>query len=428
MALQPVARITLALAAVVGSAVFAAPAGAVFTAPADLTVGGSNPQVATDATGDSAVAWEFTGNRVQARTVSSTGVLGPVHELGQASGTTDFGVRAAIDSQGDAIFAWTRSTPGSFVLARPLSAAGVLGQLVQLSGNSGSFNSIDVASDLNGDSVFTWVNIGGGTQPRIQARTMSTNGTLSPIRNVSPLNQTASSPQVATDASGDTVLTWVREDNADGDNDVVQGRIMSVNGSLGPSFDVSNPNGRAFAPLVATDTDGDTTFAWNRFDGTRDRIQVRHMTPAGTLGTITSLFTGGASGIAPQLATDSTGDSVVTWERADGGFDRAQARTFSLAGALGPLTNLSGTGGDAFATRVASAASGASAFAWLRSDGTADRVQARTMTAAGAFGSVADLSAAGTDAEAPQIAMGANSASIVAVWERAGTIQVTRGP
>ena len=152
------------------------------------------------------------------------------------------------------------------------------------------------------------------------------------------------------------------------------------------------------------------------------------MTPAGTLGTITSLSTGGASGIAPQLATDSD----RRFRRHLGARRRrlrpTQARTFSLAGALGPLTNLSGTGGDAFATRVASAASGASAFAWLRSDGTADRVQARTMTAAGAFGSVADLSAAGTDAEAPQIAMGANSASIVAVWERAGTIQVTRGP
>jgi hypothetical protein len=422
-----------ALLAVIGLAVFASPAAGAFIAPVDVAPGpAAEPQVATDTDGDSALTWlagpsaPFAGH-VQARTMSAAGGLGPVLELDSASATTDRLPRVATDAAGDSVFMWVN---GVFLQGRRLSAGGTLGTGFQINSNSNSA-APDVATDLNGDTVFTWVNT-SFSSPRVQARTMTRRGVLGPLRNVSPAFEIGSHPQVATDDTGDSVITWVLEDGVDGDNDIVQARTISVNGSLGPIKDLSAAAGRAFAPQVATDADGDTIFTWLRFDGVRDRVQARPMTAASVLGSTVNITTSGPSARDPQVATDTDGDSVFTWERFEGGNDRVQARTRSAAGVLGAITNLSAIGppgGDAFAPQVASADSGASAFTWLRSDGTNDRVQERPMSAAGAFGATNPaLSAAGADAETPQVAMAATTGKVVLAWERAGVIQASTGP
>jgi hypothetical protein len=231
--------------AAIGLGVLASPAAGVFTVVPDVASGGlgaANPQVATDANGDSALTWEFdvsaTEQRVQARTMPPSGALGPVHDL-SGGDFDDFGPRVAIDAQGDSVFAWTRPSPSNAVLARRLSAgASTPGPAFQVSPGgvpNPGVSAPEVATDANGDTVFTWVNLGSFTGiDRVQARTMTSRGVLGTIRNVSPSGQIASHPQVATDASGDSVITWVREDGVDGDNDIVQARTMTVNGSLGP--------------------------------------------------------------------------------------------------------------------------------------------------------------------------------------------------
>jgi hypothetical protein len=419
--------------AVIGLAAFAPSALGAFGAPVDVASGGlgaANPQVAADATGDSALTWELQASgidqRVQARTLSAAGALGTVHELGSTTGTTDRLVRVATDRAGDSVFAWVRSEPSDSVLGRRLSAGGTLGNIFSISGN-GPFSALDVATDRNGDTVFTWVNL-GFFPARVQARTLSASGALSPIRNVSPAGEIGSQPQVATDRSGDSVITWVLEDGVDGDADIVQARQISVNGSLGPIKDLSAPAGRAFAPQVASDEDGDVAFTWLRFDGNRDRAQGRTMTSAGALGSTFTLTPSGPSARDPQVAIDADGDAAFTWQRFEGDADRVQARTRSAAGVLGAIVNLSAAGDDAYAPRVASRDNGDSVFVWLRFDGANDRLQARTMTAAGALGAVQTVSAAGADAETPQVAIGATSGPAVATWERAGVVQASRGP
>jgi hypothetical protein len=420
--------------ALIGLAAFASPAVGAFGAPVDVSTTAQNPYVATDADGDAALTWEFgaslSTNRVQARTLSAAGALGTVHELGQTSGTTDRFARVATDRSGDSVFAWTRFDPFDAVLARRLSATGTLGGIIQLSrgGDPGPFSAPEVATDRNGDTVFTWVNDSGFGDPRVQARTLTASGALGPIRNVSPADEIGSQPQVATDRSGDSVLTWVREDGVDGDADIVQARQMSVNGSLGPIKDLSVPAGRAFAPQVASDEDGDVVFTWLRFDGNRDRAQGRTMTSAGALGTTFVLTPSGPSARDPQVAIDANGDAVFTWQRFEVDSDRIQSRTRSAAGTLGAITNLSAAGGDAYAPQVASRDDGSSVFVWLRFDGANDRVQARTMTAGGALGTVQTISDAGADALTPQVAIGSTSGPAVATWERADVVQASRGP
>lgn len=423
--------------AVIGLAAFAPSALGAFGAPVDVASGGlgaANPQVAADATGDSALTWELdvsgADQRVQARTMSATGTLGTIEELGSVSATTEQFPRVATDRAGNSVFAWTR-TSSNAVLARRLSAGGTLGSLFQVSPGgipNPGVSAPEVATDRNGDTVFTWVNLGSSLQDRVQARTLSASGVLGKVRNVSPAGQIGSQPQVATDRSGDSVLTWVREDGVDGDGDIVQARMMSVNGSLGPIKDLSAPAGRAFAPQVASDPDGDTVFTWLRFDGNRDRAQGRTMNAAGALGATFVLTPSGPSARDPQVAIDAAGDAVFTWQRFEGDADRVQSRTRTAGGTLGAITNLSAAGGDAYAPQVASREDGAGVFVWLRFDGANDRVQARSMTAAGALGGVQTLSGAGADAQTPQVAIGASSGPAVATWERAGVVQASRGP
>jgi hypothetical protein len=417
--------------ALIGLAAFASPALGAFGAPVDVSSTAANPYVATDADGDAALTWEFgpSLNRVQARTLSAAGTLGTVHELGQTTGAVDRFARVATDRSGDSVFAWTRSDPSDAVLARRLSATGTLSSIIQISrgGDPGPFSAPEVATDRNGDTVFTWVNL-SGFNTRVQARTLSASGALGPIRNVSPAGEIGSQPQVATDRSGDSVLTWVREDGIDGDADIVQARQMSVNGSLGPINDLSAPAGRAFAPQVASDEDGDAVFTWLRFDGNRDRAQGRTMTSAGALGATFVLTPSGPSARDPQVAIDANGDAVFTWQRFEVDSDRIQSRTRTAAGTLGAITNLSAAGGDAYAPQVASRDDGSSVFVWLRFDGANDRVQARTMTAGGVLGGVQTISDAGADALTPQVAIGATSGPAVATWERADVVQASRGP
>jgi hypothetical protein len=398
----------------------------VFTAPVDLSSSAANPQVATDPDGDSVFAWEFTANRVQMRTMSSAGVLGPVLEGGSASGTADFEPRVAIDDQGDAVFAFTRLSSTEGVLARRLRAGDVsLSGLIAISPANQGVSAPEIATDANGDTVFTWVNFEAFSHPRVQARVMSSRGVLGPIRNLSALNQDGRAPQVAMDAAGNSVIAWVREDGVDGDNDIVQARTMTVNSSLGPTVNVSNSGGRAFAPDVATDEDGDTTFTWLRFDGVRDRAQARQMSAGGTLtGPVT--LTAGQSALTPHVATDLDGDSVFTWE-INATNDRIQTRSLSSAGTLGAVRNVT-TSNESLAPQVASADSGASVFTWLRFDGAFDRAQVRTMNAAGTLAATVDLSAAGADAESPQVAIAATTGDVAATWERSGVVQASTGP
>jgi hypothetical protein len=410
---------------------FAPSALGAFGAPVDVQTTASNPQVATDATGDAALAWEFgpTLQRVQGRTLSAAGALGSVHELGQTSGTSDRFARVAIDSSGDSVFAFTRTQNFDAIFARRLSSAGALSNLIQISrgGDPGPFSAPEVATDRSGDTVFTWVNIGLNPD-RVQARTLSTSGALSPIRNVSPAGAIGSQPQVATDRSGDSVITWVREDGIDGDGDIVQARMVSVSGSLGPIQDLSAPAGRAFAPQVASDPDGDTVFTWLRFDGNRDRAEGRTMNAAGVLGTPFTLTPSGPSARDPQVAIDAAGDAVFTWQRFEVDADRVQFRIRTAGGALGAITNLSAAGGDAYAPRVAVREDGSGAFVWLRFDGTNDVAQARSISAAGALGAVQTVSTAGADAVTPDVAIGTTSGPAVATWVRAGVVQASRGP
>ena len=118
----------------------------------------------------------------------------------------------------------------------------------------------------------------------------------------------------------------------------------------------------------------------------------------------------------PQVAVDAAGNAVFVWVA--GGHAVAQLRSVAT-GTLGPLLDLGGPG--AHAPRVAVRADGSAMVTWLRTEGTASRIQARSISPAGVPGALIELSAPGTHVLAPQIGIRSDGTAVVA-WRTTGAL------
>ncbi len=226
-------------------------------------------------------------------------------------------------------------------------------------------------------------------------------------------------PGVAADASGNSVFVWQRLDGTTncygGPCLRIQTRARSVAGILSPIQSLS-PSGRnASLPHVAVDSNGNAVFVWQSSDGTFLRIQTRSRSAAGTLSSTLTLSAPYQSAEYPQVAVDANGNAVFVWKRYDGINDRIQARTLSAAGTRGSTQSLSAAGGDATYPQVDVDPNGNAVFAWERCcyDGTNNqRIQTRARSAAGILSSTQTLSAVGQTASWAQVAVDPNGNAV----------------
>jgi beta-mannanase len=121
----------------------------------------------------------------------------------------------------------------------------------------------------------------------------------------------------------------------------------------------------------------------------------------------------------PDVAVARDGASTVVWSARSGtGAFTVFTRRIALNGTLGTIRQLSAAGQDALAPQVAVTSAGMAVVTWIRSDGTNFVVQARRITAAGTpEESTKTLSGTGQDAAAPQVAVGPDGTATV-VWKR----------
>jgi hypothetical protein len=339
--------------------------------------GGQTPQIAGDPAGNSVMVWRaFDGAnwRVEGRRRSSAGVLSPVRIFSPA-GRDATDPRVAVDADGDAVVVWRGWDGTNYrIQARRRSKTGVLG-LIHLLSDPGQYGeSPRVAVDADGDAVIVWYRF-DGTNYRVQARALSAADVLGPVKTVSAAGQNAIDPHVAIDTAGNALIAWQRVMIAFWR---IQARTLSAAGTLGPAQTLSQDGGSASAPQVAVDADGDAVIAWLRSDGANERVQARGRSAAGVLTAIRTLSAAGQNAAEARVAVDAGGDGVVIWRRSDGAAFRVQARTFTVAGAMGPAQTLSAAGQTATAAQVAVNATGKAVAAWYRSDGATWRIQTAT--------------------------------------------------
>jgi Glycosyl hydrolase family 26 len=165
--------------------------------------------------------------------------------------------------------------------------------------------------------------------------------------------------------------------------------------------------------------DGTSTVVWSARSGGEFRVFARRIGADGALGAVQQLSASGGDALAPRVAVAPDGTAVVVWVRWDGLDFRVQERRIDPAGTPEEATRtLSGSGQDAAAPQVEVAPDGEATAVWQRWDGFHYLVQVRRIAPDGTSeGSAQRLSETKQDAVEPRLAVAADGAATV-VWSR----------
>jgi hypothetical protein len=291
------------------------------------------PQVAVNATGKAVVTWQgrYDGSklRVQGRTRSSSGSLGPVKALSATGQHYYHSPQAEINGKGRAVFVWERgSTNGCCerIETRTLYSNGNL-SAVQALATPERFVFVskpDVAIDASGNAFYIWETSDNrccGHPPAwADTRVRFSSGTLGPGRTLGgSIGGGVLQPRVAVTSEGTATFTWTPESFAFGSLAYVGTRFSG--GSFGPAQRLSsleNPEDRP--PDLGVDRNGNAVISWARSgfdcDADPDCPPVEDLaavvrSPDGTFG---SPHTLSPTGTSPDVAVNADGDAVVAWQ------------------------------------------------------------------------------------------------------------------
>jgi PASTA domain len=388
--------------------------------PQDLSPAGQDafaPQVALDPAGNEVAVWALVdGGRyaVQAAARPAGGRWGAPQDLSAAGENAD-DPQVALNPGGDAVAVWrhwrdssatvqaaVRPARGKWGVPQDLSVAGVVA--------SGP----DIALDSAGNAVAVWGRY-NGNDFILQAAVRPAGGAWGAPQDLSAPGRDNGGPQVALDSAGNAVVLWTRYGN--GSNGVVQESARPAGGEWGAPENLSAIDEDAGGPQIALDPAGNAIAVWLRREGINSVVQAAARPAGGAWGAPQDLSADGQDADVPQVALDQAGEAVAVWERLNGSNFIVQAAARSAGGAWGLPQNLSATGQHAYDPQIALDPAGNAAAVWWRSNGSNDIVQTAARPRGGAWGLPQDLSAAGGDARAPQVALG-RAGNGVAVWWR----------
>ena len=209
--------------------------------------------------------------------------------------------------------AWGVAT-GAITLAMAPSASAWSGPIT-LSVATQDARDPQAAVDDQGDAVFAWTKF-NGAEDRIQTRARSAAGPRSGIDTLSPPDRNCTQPAVDIDADGDAVYVWTNDDGTGRTR--IQLRTRSASGTYGPIQDLSDPSNGASEPDVAVTDSGAAAIVWRRYDGTHHRIQTTFLPVGGAPTPVQTLSASGENAFEPEVGIDGAGDAVYVWRRSDG--------------------------------------------------------------------------------------------------------------
>ena len=196
----------------------------------------------------------------------------------------------------------------------------------------------------------------------------------------------------------------------------------SINWGLPVNVSAASQN--ADGPQITGSSDGKTlTAIWRRFDGSHYIVQTATSTDTGaTWSSPVNLSYTFQNADGPQITGSSDGAALTaTWYRYNGSTNIVQTATSTDTGATwSSPVDLSAAGQNADGPQITGSSDGTALTAtWLRFDGSNQIVQAATSTDTGAtWSSPVNLSAAGQNADGPQITSSSDGATLTATWRR----------
>ena len=309
-------------------------------------------------------------------------------------------------------------------LPAPASAADpTWGSVIDLATTSSNENSQRVVSSADGKRVTAVWTRNNGSNTIVQARTSVDGGAAwGATTDLSAIGQSAFGPQIVSSAEGSRIaVVWYRS-NGLGDT-IVQARTSIDGGTTwGATTDLSGIGQDAGAPQIVSSAEGSRiAVVWYRSNGSNTIVQSRRSIDGGaTWGATTDLSMAGQNAQVPQVTSSADGIRVTAvWNRSNGSNTIVQSRTSADGGATwGATTDLSAAGQNANYPQVVYSAGGSRVTVlWYLSGSNNYVVQARTSADGGAtWGVTTDLSATGRNIGRPQITSSADGPQLTAVW------------
>jgi len=205
--------------------------------------------------------------------------------------------------------------------------------------------------------------------------------------------------------------------NADVSNVAVNCSAGAGQAWQGATLIESNDPGRAFNPVVTTDSQGNAFAVWAQANGAFDNIWAARYTPGGGWGTPQVIDDNSGNATEPRIAVDSAGNAVAIWIRENIVSRRGVVAASYSAGAWGAPQDVEGNAGNARAPQIGIDASGVARALWIQHDGNFERVRSGRLQ-----GGVWDMTSSSIDggtgnALDAQIQVFANGTAL-AVWSQ----------
>jgi hypothetical protein len=382
----------------------------------------SEPQVALDRYGNAVSVWtqsDGTNNRILAsyRTSGLTTFFGPTQTI-SAAGQPASEPQVAVDPAGNAVAVWSRFDGTRLRIQaayRPAGASSTFGAVQDVSDTVGEAFGPHVAISDAGEAAATWSRF-DGTNYRVQAAIRPAGGasTFAAPATLSAAGADGFESAVAVAPDGNAVAAWYR---SDGLRLRIQTSTRAPAGSFSASPQTISPvTEDTFSPRLAIADTGIATAVWYGSDGVQKlRVESATRPAAGTFGSVQTVSDTSQDAFDPRVGMDAAGNAVTAFERFDGTNNRILAASKTAAGTFGAASTVSAAGQSAVDLQVDVNREGIATAIWGRFDGSRTRIQVSLRPAGGSFGAVQTINPA-TDGFKPQIDQ--SSGNAVAVWYR----------
>jgi hypothetical protein len=316
--------------------------------------------------------------------------LPAVFSSAQAATSTVAGhARVAMDNSGNTVITWKQLDGTSSQIFKSEYRSGSWTHPSNLSDNI-SPDGMDVwdpkiAMDNLGNTVITWKQSDGTNQQifKSEYRSGSWIHPSSLTDNISPDGQEAAYPQIAMNNSGNTVITWEQSDGAENQIFKSEYRSDSWTHPSGLTDNISVDEQIASSPQVAMDDAGNTVITWQQMDNVNKAQVFKSEYRSGSWTHPSSL----TDNISPddqtawnqQVAMDNLGNTVITWDQRDTGgvtsqIFKSEYRSGSWTHPIDLTDNISPNGQHATRPQVAMGDSGSAVITWYQSDGTDNQI------------------------------------------------------
>lgn len=321
------------------------------------------------------------------------------------SGGTQSDAQVAVSSNNYAVAVWVKS---GVVQSSTKTLGGVWSTPVNVSAAGASIP--QVAIDASGNAVAIWRNSVSGVQ-RIESASLPFGGSWTSPVLLDAGGQNSFTPQIAMNASGQTVAVWSR--NNPSLVGVIQSSFYTFGGSWSAPVDLSNDSQNARIPQVGIDGSGTSIAVWLHNDGFFNMItQSSYASFGGSWSTPQDLSPALEDTDDPQIAVNTAGLAVSIWR--NGTQLQMQAAKFQN-GVWTSVQNITTTGLLLSSPGVAIDASGNATALWRIDSGGSIFIQSSFSTFTGSWQALKDVSLMSGNPTSPDITVDLYG-DFIAIW------------